>query len=152
MKPLSKILFWGILGFALMQLIPVDRTNKPVDQKKDFVKLFNTPPHIREILKTSCYDCHSNETVYPSYAYVAPVSWAVKNHVNEGREHLNFSEWGGFNQDLKKNMLEHAVEAVRDGSMPMGGYVAQHPEANLSAAQRKVLADYFESILLSGKF
>lgn len=104
------------------------------------------------MLETSCYDCHSNETVYPNYAYVAPISWSVKHHVNEGREHLNFSEWGTFNKDLKKNMLENTVADLQQIRMPIPGYVAQHPDANLSAAQRKVLVDYFEGILKSGNY
>ncbi len=152
MKTFSKIIYWGLIVFALIQFIPVDRTNKPVDKKVNFVDVFQTPKNIQEILKTSCYDCHSNETVYPDYAYVAPVSWSIKHHVNEGREHLNFSEWGNFNQDLKRNMLENAIGDLKESRMPIPGYVAQHPEANLSSAQKKVLVDYFEEILKSGKY
>src|SRR5690606_22095474 len=95
----------------------------------------------------ACYDCHSNETVYPDYAYVAPISWSIKHHVNEGQEHLNLSEWGTFNKDLKKNMLEKSVNAVKDYTMPMPGYIAQHPNANLTKAERTFVANYFENIL-----
>lgn len=137
---------------ALIQFIPVDRTNKPVDKKVNFVDVFQTPENVRQILKTACYDCHSNETVYPKYAYVAPISWSIKHHVNEGREHLNFSEWGTFNQDLKKNMLENSIADIKQDRMPMPGYIAQHPEARLSEAQKKILVDYLENIFKSGKY
>lgn len=152
MKTFLHILYWFLIVIALIQFIPVDRTNKPVDQNVNFVHLFKTPKNVQEVLKNACYDCHSNETVYPQYAYVAPISWSVKHHVNEGREHLNFSEWGTYNQDLKKSMLENASRSVKEYSMPMPGYVAQHPQANLTKAQRTLLVNYFESILKSKEY
>jgi hypothetical protein len=147
MKIFSQIIYWFLIVIALIQFIPVNRTNKPVDPKADFVKIYNTPKNVTQILKKACYDCHSNETVYPNYAYVAPISWSIKHHVNEGREHLNLSEWGIFNKDLKKNMLEKSVHAVKDYTMPMPGYIAQHPNANLTKAERTLVANYFENIL-----
>lgn len=148
----GKIIYWFLIIIALIQFIPVDRTNKPVDKKVNFVDVFQTPDNVKQILKTSCYDCHSNETVYPKYAYVAPISWSIKHHINEGREHLNFSEWGTFNQDLKKNMLENSIADIKQDRMPMPGYIAQHPEARLSEAQKKILVDYLENIFKSGKY
>lgn len=152
MKTFLNILYWFLIVIALIQFIPVDRTNKPVDEKVNFVTVQNTPKNVAEILKKACYDCHSNETVYPNYAYVAPISWSIKNHINEGREHLNFSEWKNFNPDLKKNMLENSAKSIKDYSMPMTGYIAQHPEANLTKAERVLLVNYFEELLKSGKY
>src|SRR5690606_38573538 len=100
MKIFKKISFWSLIAIAVIQFIPIDRVNKPVDAKVNFVNVFNTPPAVRKILIKACYDCHSNETVYPDYAYVAPVSWSIKNHISEGREHLNLSEWGNYNEYL----------------------------------------------------
>lgn len=137
---------------ALIQFIPVDRVNKPVDQKVNFVYVFQTPGNVKEILQKACYDCHSNETTYPDYAYFAPISWSIKNHINEGREHLNFSEWGTFNKDLKKSMLENAAHSIKDYSMPFPAYLSQHPEANLTKAERVLLVNYFEDLLKSGKY
>lgn len=152
MKILSKIIYWGIVVFSVIQFIPVNRINKPVKKSENFVEVLQTPHNVREILATSCYDCHSNETIYPDYAYVAPISWSVKHHINEGREHLNFSEWEKFNPYLKKGMLENTVEVLKDASMPIGGYIAYHPEANLTAEQRKLLVSYFEAVLASGNY
>lgn len=152
MKTLKKIIYWSLTVIALIQFIPVDRTNKPVDQKVNFVTVFNTPNNVQQVLKKACYDCHSNETVYPDYAYVAPISWSIRHHINEGREHLNFSEWGKFNKDLKKNMLKNAGQSVKDYSMPFPGYLAQHPAANLTKAERVLLVNYFEGLLKSENY
>lgn len=151
MKKVLKIFGWAVLLFALIQLIPIDRTNPPLEGKHNFVEVMNTPIEVRQLLKTSCYDCHSNETVYPSYAYVAPISWSVKHHINKGRRHLNFSEWGTYNRELKGGMLKNAIGDLEENRMPLAGYVAQHPEARLTKAQKKLLIDYFQKVLDSLK-
>lgn len=147
MKTAKKIVFWSLVAFALMQFIPIDRTNKPVDHKANFVELKKTPPKIAGLLKGACYDCHSNETVYPKYAYIAPISWSVKSHVNDGRQRLNFSIWGTYNKELKENMLGNIVEALHHKTMPMPGYIVYHKEANLTEAERTLLSQYFEQML-----
>ena len=152
MKTAKKIFLWVLVGFVVIQFIPVDRSNKPVVKTQNFVDIYQTPQKVQELLKNSCYDCHSNETNFPNYAYVAPISWSIKNHINEGREHLNFSEWAGFNKDLKKNMLESTVADLKQNRMPLQGYIAQHPKARLSDAEKVVIVDYFEEILKSGKY
>lgn len=151
MKKVLKIFGWAVLLFALIQLIPIDRTNPPLEGKHNFVEVMNTPTEVRQLLKTSCYDCHSNETVYPSYAYVAPISWSVKHHINKGRRHLNFSEWGTYNRELKEGMLKNTIGDLEENRMPLAGYVAQHPEARLTKAQKKLLIDYFQKVLDSLK-
>lgn len=152
MKTFKTILYWFLIAIAVIQFIPIDRTNKPVKKSENFVDVVNTPPKIRELLRNACYDCHSNETVYPDYAFVAPISWSIKHHINDGREHLNFSEWATFNSDLKENMLANAMDAVEDKTMPMTAYIPYHPKANLNNAQRKVLMSYFEGVLKSKKY
>ncbi|MCQ9634634.1 heme-binding domain-containing protein [Chryseobacterium sp. WG23] len=147
MKIAKKIVFWSLVAFALIQFIPIDRVNKPVDSKVNFVDSRKAPEKIRILLKGACYDCHSNETVYPKYAFIAPVSWSVKSHVNEGRQHLNFSVWGTYNKELKENMLDRSIEALKHKTMPMPGYIVYHKEANLSEAERSLLIQYFEEML-----
>lgn len=152
MKTFKKIIFWSLITFIVIQLVPIDRTNKPVDKKQNFVDIYHTPPKITTLLKNACYDCHSNETVYPKYAYVAPISWSVKHHVNDGREHLNFSEFGTFNKYLKQNMLESSAANLRQHRMPIAGYMVYHDKSRLSEAERILLAEYFEELLKSGKY
>lgn len=149
MKTFKKIVLWSLVAFAMIQFIPTDKTNKPIDRSLNFIEVQKTPPKVVTLLKNACYDCHSNETVYPKYAYIAPFSWSVKDHINEGREHLNFSVWNSYNNDLKKNMLEHSVQTLQNKSMPMPAYIIYHEKANLSEAERTVLINYFEELLKS---
>lgn len=152
MKLLGKIIYWTLIVLALIQFIPVDRSNPPVKSREDFVNIHQTPANITSVLKKACYDCHSNQTRYPNYAYVAPISWSIKHHVNEGREHLNLSVWGTYSRELKKGMLENSAADLKQNRMPIPGYMAQHPEARLSEAERKLLVNYFEGILKKGNY
>ena len=152
MKTFLNILYWSLIVFALIQFIPVDRQNPPVSEKENFVDVHQAPAEVRNLLEKACYDCHSNQTIYPDYAYVAPISWSLKNHVNEGREHLNFSVWSRYNRELKKNMLESSAADLKQNRMPLAGYMAQHPEARLSPPEKKVLIDFFEEIIKSKNY
>ncbi|PQA93556.1 cytochrome C [Chryseobacterium shigense] len=147
MKTVKKVLFWTLVVFALIQFIPIDKVNKPVDKAVNFVDAKKTPEKIGGLIKGACYDCHSNETVYPKYAHIAPISWSIKSHINEGREHLNFSIWGTYNKELKESMLNKAIQTVQNKTMPMPGYIVYHKEANLSDAERTLLVHYFEEML-----
>ncbi|UKB83680.1 heme-binding domain-containing protein [Chryseobacterium sp. MEBOG06] len=147
MKTAKKIIFWTFVAFALIQFVPIDRVNKPVDASVNFVDSRKSPEKVATLLKNACYDCHSNETVYPKYAFIAPVSWSVKSHVNEGREHLNFSIWGTYNKELKENILDRSVEALKHKTMPLPGYIVYHDEAKLNDAERTLLIQYFEEML-----
>lgn len=147
MKMFKKIIFWSLVAFALIQFIPIDRANKPVDAKVNFVDSKKTPDKVKTLLKGACYDCHSNETIYPKYAFIAPVSWSVKGHVNDGRKHLNFSVWETYNRDLKANMLTQSIQTIQNKTMPLPGYMVYHQEANLSEAERSLLIQYFEEML-----
>lgn len=140
---MKKIIFWTAVVFVGIQLIPIDRENKPVDKKDNFVDIYKTPENIKTILKNACYDCHSNETEYPTYSYIAPISWTIKDHINDGREHLNFSEWGSYNKDLKQSAIEKTISSVRDLQMPLRSYIGYHPKANLTTRDRKALENYF---------
>nr|WP_314492912.1 heme-binding domain-containing protein [uncultured Chryseobacterium sp.] len=152
MKTVKRIVFWSLVLFALIQFIPTDKINQPVNRSVNFTDVKKTPLKITGLLKSACYDCHSNETVYPKYAYIAPISWSVKDHVNEGREHLNFSLWNSYNKELKESMLKKAVQTLQDKSMPLPAYVVYHDEANISDAERTVLIQYFENILESKSY
>lgn len=152
MKTVKKILFWALVVFVLIQFIPVDKVNQPVNPAVNFVDAKKTPEKIGNLIKGACYDCHSNETVYPKYAQIAPVSWSVKSHVNEGREHLNFSVWGNYNKELKESMLSKSIQTVQSKAMPMPGYIVYHKEANLTDAERVLLVHYFEEMLKSKSY
>ena len=149
---MKKVLIGIVVFLVLIQLIPIDRTNKPVDPKQNFVEVLKTPKEVTEMLKNACYDCHSNEVKYPSYAYIAPISWSIKHHVNEGKENVNFSEWMTYNKDQKDHILDEIIETIESKEMPFKGYIPMHPEANLTDAQRKILIDYFKGLQKSGQY
>lgn len=136
------------IGFLLLaiQLIRVDTANPALNTEKDFIAVTNAPNEVAALLKTSCYDCHSHETQYPWYFNIAPVSWWLKNHINEGREELNFSLWADYDAKRKDKKLEESVELINNGEMPMSSYTLAHQDAKLSAAQQKSLNDFFTSL------
>lgn len=147
LKNTLKIVIIIALIFGAMQLIPIDRTVKPIDKIKNFTDLEKTPAEVVTLLRTSCYDCHSNQTIYPDYAFVAPISWMINDHVKEGRQHFNFSEWGTYNQFQKNGMLERSIHSLQDKKMPLPAYISKHPKANLTTKQRNLLIDYFRETL-----
>lgn len=136
MKRGVKVALGVVVVLVVMQLVRPTRENPAVTG--DLV----TPPDVKSVLKKACYDCHSNETVWPWYSNVAPVSWLVARDVNEGRKHLNFSVWESYEQKRKDKKLEEIGEEVSEGEMPMAIYVPLHPEAKLSDAEKKLLVDW----------
>ncbi|MGB0390561.1 MAG: heme-binding domain-containing protein, partial [Salibacteraceae bacterium] len=122
-----------------IQFISVDVPVKEMDKNADFILATNAPNDVASILKTSCYDCHSNETNYPWYSNIAPVSWWVKDHIKEGREELNFSAWGTFTEKRKAKKLHEIEEEVEEGEMPLSSYTITHSNASLSKEQKEVL-------------
>jgi hypothetical protein len=123
------VLLLGV--FLLIQLAPIPTENPPVSQEV----AWNTAETER-LARVACYDCHSNETVWPWYSNVAPVSWRVAMHVIEGRRHLNFSTW-----DKPQSELAEVLESITEGEMPLSDYVMLHPEASLTTAEQEALLD-----------
>ncbi len=131
----KKILKWGaltILGlFVVVQFIPYGRahSNPSVRMEPQW-----DSHQTRELAKRACFDCHSNETVWPWYSNVAPTSWLVQRDVDEARQQLNFSEW-----DRPENEAGEAPQQVQKGKMPLWFYVPLHPSAKLSAGEKQAL-------------
>ena len=120
-----------LLGVAI-QVVPYgrDHTNPPVVQEPQW-----DTPKTRALFMRACADCHSNETKWPWYSNVAPISWLVQHDVDEGREHFNISNW----LHQKKNKGDEAAQEVREGEMPPLVYLPAHPEARLSETEKKEL-------------
>jgi hypothetical protein len=121
-----------VFTFAAIQFVPYgrDHVNPPVAAEPAW-----DSPETRALSKRACFDCHSNETSWPAYSKVAPVSWLIQHDVSEGRAALNFSEWQRPQKDAKE-----AVESVRDGDMPLRIYQLMHAHARLDAGARERLA------------
>ena len=135
-----------IIVFIAIQFVPVAHTNPPVHLEQDLLEHSEFTSAQKRLVKAACYDCHSNETVYPWYSYVAPMSFIIENHIVEGREELNFNAFMIYSERKKEHKLEEIVEALDKGWMPLNGYVALHGEAKLSAEQRAELATAFSDL------
>jgi hypothetical protein len=123
----------------LMQFLRPDRTNPDVEPSLELRAATVVPADVSSLLESACYDCHSNETAWPWYAHVAPTSWFVVRHVDEGRRHLNFSLWGAYPRSRADHKLEEVIEYVENGEMPLSSYTRMHPEARISDADRQAI-------------
>jgi len=128
-----KIVKWLLLVAVLIQFIPFghDHSNPPTTKEPAW-----DSPQTRDLTLRACFDCHSNQTGWRFYSYVAPVSWLVARDVNEGRRHLNFSAW-----DQPQKHAKDVAEQVKTGEMPLWFYVPLHPSANLSDAEKQALIE-----------
>ena len=139
MKPtkFKRFAKWSIAGLVLilvaMQFVPVGRTNPAAGSDPPF------PEEVRSILSRSCYDCHSNETVWPWYSRIAPLSWLIAHDVSEGREKVNFSTWDRLGAGERIKAIGEIGDEVTDGGMPLWYYLPAHPEARLSPEDVAVL-------------
>jgi hypothetical protein len=130
-----KIILWGaiviVVGFGLIQVVPYgrDHTNPAVVQEPEW-----DSPRTRELAARACFDCHSNETTWPWYSNIAPVSWLVQRDVDQGRRRFNLSDWGQRSWDG-----DRMAEAVSEGEMPPWFYLPLHPQARLSDGEKQAL-------------
>ncbi len=157
MKRKVKLLLLFLLGiFVLLQLFPAEKPIVTMDNPNDLVRSGLVSKEVATIIETSCYDCHSNQTNYPWYSKIAPVSWMLFDHIKEGREHLNFSHWNTLKKEDKMEALDDIIEEVGEGEMPLEPYLIMHGEATLSKHQQEALIQwaesYMEDLFSSGTF
>ena len=135
-KKLIRLALVAVVVIVVIQFIPVERTNPPVEAD------FDGAPDVAAILRTSCYDCHSNETRWPWYSHVAPTSWLVAHDVEEARQHMNFSLWGTYGASRQATFAEDIWEHVEEGEMPLRTYLIAHPDARLSESAKQTLREW----------
>lgn len=126
------VLTVSIVVFIAIQVRQAERTNPPVDPSLAIDRHLPVPADVKAILDRSCRDCHSHETRWPFYAYIAPMSWDLVSHVNHGREEMNLSEWGEYDADAMGDILDAMCRQVRRGNMPLPQYLLIHRSARLS--------------------
>ena len=135
---MKRTLLIFFIIFILMQFIQTNKENiaqeKNLEMKVDNIEVYN-------ILKTACYDCHSNETVWPWYSKIAPFSWVVSNHVTEGKKALNFSTWENYNQGEKDEKIKDIYRTAY-ASMPLPSYIFAHENADLTKEQRSLIRNW----------
>jgi len=133
MKKWLKIALIVIVVFLVVaQFIRPSHVNPPIDPTKTLFATTPVPPNVQGILERSCNDCHSNNTVYPWYNKVAPVSWLLASDVNDGRHAMNFSEWATYSQKKRLHRLKDICDQVKQGDMPLWFYLPLHPKAKLA--------------------
>ena len=108
----------------------------------DITRIVNVPENALTILKNACYDCHSNNTRYPWYVSIQPIGWLLANHIKNGKENLNFSDFGAYSPRKQANKLRAIKTSIEEGSMPLPAYKMMHKSAMLSAEDKKVLIDW----------
>ena len=122
------LLFIGIQFIDVKKNFSQDRSANAIENYEE------VPAKALSILKTSCYDCHSNNTIYPSYSKVQPVKWWLADHVNSGKRHLNFDEFNSYSREKKLEKLDEIIETIKEGEMPLASYTVIHQDAKLSAS------------------
>ncbi len=137
---LGRILVVSVILLVGIQFIPVTMSNPPIEEE------ISASPEIKSILKRACYDCHSHETIWPSYSRVAPISWLLVWDVTEGREELNFSTWNRYREKKRNKMIKEIWEELEEGEMPPWFYLPLHPEARLSDQDRDVVRAWAASV------
>ena len=138
MRVVKRVLWALAVVLTAIQFVPVDRSNPPVESKAV------TSILVEEILERSCYDCHSNETKWPWYSYLAPMSWLVAGDVADARAHLNFSTWNKYSAAERQGIWSEIWEEVADDRMPLWFYLPLHPAAKLSDDDHETLRDWAE--------
>lgn len=145
MKKILKItVILLFVAFLAVQFYRPAKTNPPIVEAETLEATTWVPEAVERILRRSCNDCHTNNSNYPWYSHVAPMSWGVIDHINEGRQELNLSTWATYDTRRKKHKLEEICEMVTSGEMPHYQYLWIHRDARLSDEDKKILCDWTE--------
>ena len=135
-----------LLALIVIQFIRPTKNKAEGISNNDISKIYPVPENVQSILKTSCYDCHSNNTVYPWYAQVQPVAWWLNDHIEDAKKDLNFSEFAGYRIGRQYRKLEEINELVKEGEMPLDSYLWIHKDAKLNGQQKITIANWVTSI------
>lgn len=146
---MKKIIVILVAVLIVIQFIPASLPEVTLNNPDDLLKTANVPENIAQKLRASCYDCHSNETVYPWYSYVAPVSFLVSRDTREGRKKLNFSNWNQLSRVKKAKFLDEINDELSEGEMPMKIYTIIHRDASLSDEENTALQNWADSYVES---
>ena len=142
-----KVTGWILLvALVGIQFMPTDRNQSDLRPKTDFMVVNEVPKNIANIIKTSCYDCHSNDTDYPWYNKVQPVAWYLEDHVEHGKEELNFNEWDSYSVRRKNSKLKSIISQIEDDEMPLTSYTLIHRDARLTDSEKKIVLDWVSKL------
>ncbi len=146
MKLFKKILLALIIVFFIIQFIqPAHNTSEQV-LPTDITKIYAVPDSVQHVLKIACYDCHSDNTKYPIYAYIQPVGWFLARHVKVGKADLNFSEFGAYSIRKQQSKLKAIVSQIKDDEMPLTSYKLMHKDSNLTQDKKALIIGWATKI------
>lgn len=143
-KIISIVFVVVIVG---IQFVPTSRNESDVIHDTDIRTLYVVPERVGSIFKTSCYDCHSNNTNYPWYNKVQPASWFLEKHIKEGKDELNFNEFGTYSLRRQKSKLKSIGSQIADGQMPLSSYTLIHRESKLSQSDKIIVIAWVDKMI-----
>ena len=146
MKLFKKILLVALIVFVAIQFIRPAHNNSGQVLPTDMTKIYNVPDSVQHVLKTACYDCHSNNTMYPWYSNIQPMAWLMANHVKHGKMDLNFSEFGSYSIRKQQHKLKSIASQLKDEEMPLTSYKLMHANARLTKSEQALLIDWADKI------
>ena len=132
-------------ALVMIQFFPAEK-NESNDVSKDITTAFSVPSEVQTILKTACYDCHSNNTVYPWYSKIQPVGFWLAHHVDEGKHEVNFNVFADYKPRRQYKKFKEIIEQIETDEMPMWSYTLIHREAALNPAQKTAMIDWAKSM------
>lgn len=141
----NKIFLALLAVLVIIQFFRIDKSLPEYNPEDDFFQHHVAKAEVQLLIESTCYDCHSYKTTYPFYSEVAPISWFLADHIEEGREHLNFSTWGSYSAKKAAHKLEECFEEVEEGEMPLWSYTLTHFDAQLTDQERNTLVLWFKS-------
>ncbi len=146
MRRFKKILLAIFIGFIAIQFVqPARNTNGQV-LATDITKVVFVPDSVQTILKRACYDCHSNNTNYPLYAYIQPIGWLLNRHIQDGKKQLNFSEFGAMPKRRQESKLKSIASQIKDEAMPLPQYTLLHKDAILNKTDKDLIIQWANTV------
>ena len=138
-----KKIAWAIaIGLIAIQFIQPAHNISGQVLETDISKAVSVPDSVQMILKRACYNCHSNNTIYPFYAYIQPIGWLLNSHIEEGKSQLNFSDFGSLSKRRQASKLKSIANQIKDGAMPLPAYTMLHKNAVLGKTDKDLIINW----------
>lgn len=144
---LKKIAYILLAALVIIQFFRPERNTASGPQPNNIANKYTVPANVKDVLQRSCADCHSNNTVYPWYANIQPVAWWLADHVEDGKDELNFDEFLTYSQKKAHHKLEEVNDMVQEGEMPLGSYTIIHRDAKLSVEDKRAIMDWTHAVM-----
>lgn len=146
MKIVKIIILVLLVAFVGIQFVPTERNQSDIVPVTDFMLVNTVSKEIKNKLQVSCYDCHSNNTQYPWYNKIQPVSWILEGHIKDGKEELNFNEWDLLSSRRKASKLRSIIKQIESSEMPLSSYTLIHKDAKFSDREKKELIEWITQL------